>query len=399
MHRCRVNVILWFLENVKMENIAILGSTGSIGTQTLDVVSSLKDRFKVYGLTANRNVEKLREQIKKFNPEIVVIIEETGYKELKKDFPNLKILRGIEGLCELAGESRLDTVVNAIVGSSGIYPTLEAIKNGKKVAIANKEAIVAYGEILMEEISRNNATLLPIDSEVVAVHQCLHNRNVEDVKSIILTASGGPFINVHKEDFKSISVRDAVSHPTWKMGKKISVDSATLMNKGFEVIETHFFFRVGIDKIKVVIHPQSIIHSMVEFLDGSILAQMSVPDMRLPIQYGLTFPERFPSRVEFCNLVEVEKLEFKSVDSDRFPCLGLAYSAVEDGGTVPAVLNAADEVAVDQFLTGNLPFTEIPEVLVHILKNHRKVDRPTFDEIVQSEKWAKTATLNFIRQK
>lgn len=382
-----------------MENIAILGSTGSIGTQTLDVVSSLKDRFKVYGLTANRNVEKLREQIKKFNPEIVVIIDETGYKELKKDFSNLKILCSIEGLCELAGEIRLDTVVNAIVGSSGIYPTLEAIKNGKKVAIANKETIVAYGEILMEEISRSNATLLPIDSEVVAVHQCLNKRNLEDVKSIILTASGGPFINLRKEDLKSISVRDALSHPTWKMGKKISVDSATLMNKGFEVIETHFFFRVRVDKIKVVIHPQSIIHSMVEFLDGSILAQLSVPDMRLPIQYGLTFPERLPSGVKFCNLAEVEKLEFRSVDLDRFPCLGLAYDAVKDGGTVPAVLNVADEVAVDQFLTGKLPFIEIPEVLVHILKNHRKVDRPTFDEIVQSEKWAKNTALNFIRQK
>lgn len=383
-----------------MKKVAILGSTGFIGSYTLEVVDFLRERFQVYGLSAYRNVEKLMAQIEKFNPKVVVIGDETKYSILKEHISgrDLKILTGVDGLCELAGDDEVDILVNATVGSSGLFPTLEAIQKGKKIAMANKETIVAFGSILMEEAKKNNAHIIPIDSEHSAIHQCLAERNTENLKRIVLTASGGPFFNVSKESMKSASKEEVLAHPVWKMGRKVTVDSATLMNKGFEVIEAHFLFSASLDKIDVLIHPQAVVHSMVEFEDGSILAQISAPDMRLPIQYALTHPDRFPSIATPCDLTKIGNLEFREVDSDRFPCLSLGYKAIEKEGTAPAVLSGADEVVVESFLNNRLSFKDIPFILNKILEEYQPIVSPTLQHLIDEEKWAKEYTKKLIER-
>jgi 1-deoxy-D-xylulose-5-phosphate reductoisomerase len=365
---------------------------------TLDVVKFLNGQFHVYGLSTNRSVDRLCEQIDVFHPEVAVIVDETRYSLLKEKCSgkNLRILAGIDGLCELAGHDDVDILMNATVGSVGLFPTLEAIKKGKKIAMANKETIVAFGSVLMEEAKRTGSDIIPVDSEHSAIHQCLAERNAKALKRIVLTASGGPFFNANPGDMKSATKKAVLAHPVWKMGRKITVDSATLMNKGFEVVEAHFLFGMSLEKIDVLIHPQAVVHSMVEFEDSSILAQLSSPDMRLPIQYALTFPERFPSIVNSCDLTKVDSLEFKEVDANRFPCLALGYRAVEKNGTATAVLSAADEVVVESFLNDSLSFGDIPFILNKILEEYEPISSPSLQQLIEEEKWAKEYTRTLI---
>jgi len=374
-----------------MQKVAILGSTGSIGSSTLEVLDFLKDRFQIYGLSAHRNVEKLAAQIEKFNPRVAVIGDECEYSRLKARVRHseVKLLVGMDGLCELSADDEVDILVNATVGSAGLFPTLEAIRKGKKIAMANKETIVAFGSVLMQEVRKNGAQIIPVDSEHSAIYQCLARRNVQDIRRIVLTASGGPFFNSSREAMESASREEVLAHPVWKMGEKITVDSATLMNKGFEVIEAHFLFGIPLHKIDVLVHRQAMVHSIVEFEDGSMLAQMSTPDMRLPIQYALTFPERVPSTVTPCDLTKVGNLQFQEVDRDRFPCLSLGYRAVEKQGTAPAVLSAADEIVVRAFLNNMLSFKDIPFLLDKILEEYEPVPSPSLEQLVDEERWAR----------
>lgn len=383
-----------------MQKIGLLGSTGSIGTCTLEVVEFLKDKFQVYGLSAHRNIPRLQEQIEKFHPRIAVVGDESQYPLLKEQFSNrdIKILAGIDGMCELAGDNEVDILLNAAVGSVGLLPTLEAIRKGKKIALANKETIVAFGSALMEEAKKNHAQIIPVDSEHSAIHQCLGERNAKNLKRIVLTASGGPFFNASKEEIESASKESVLAHPVWKMGKKVTVDSATLMNKGFEVIEAHFLFDIPLEKIDVLIHPQAIIHSMVEFKDGSLLAQISTPDMRMPIQYALTFPQRFPSIVDPCDLTKIGALEFREVDLNKFPCLSLGYKAIEKEGTATAVLSGADEIVVRSFLDNCMHFKDIPFILNKILDEYHPISSPTLQQLIEEEKWAKEYTKTLVER-
>jgi 1-deoxy-D-xylulose-5-phosphate reductoisomerase len=332
-----------------MKKIILLGSTGSIGVQTLDIVSKMKNSVAVAGLSARFNISLLREQIKKFKPQAVCIESVKDAEVLKKQFKNLTVYSGSEGLEKLAVLPRGDTVVSAVVGSAGLKPVLKAIKAKKNIAIANKEALVTAGAQIMELADKNGVKILPVDSEHSAIFQCLIGEKKAQVKKVLLTASGGPFYK-YSGDFSKITVARALNHPTWKMGKKITVDSATLMNKGLEAIEASILFGLPIDKIEIVVHPQSIIHSMVEYLDGSVIAQMSNPDMRLPIQYALTYPDRLVSDIKPLNLAQVAKLEFYKPDFAKFPCLKLAYAAAKKGYAMPAVMSAANEEAVASFL-------------------------------------------------
>ncbi|MCH7760392.1 1-deoxy-D-xylulose-5-phosphate reductoisomerase, partial [candidate division TA06 bacterium] len=360
--------------------------------------------FRVFALTGGKNLRRLKNQILRYRPEIVAVGNSTLARKLKDKLPSgIKILEGIEGLVEIAGHSEVEIVVNGLVGSMGIFPTLEAIRCKKRVALANKETIVAFGEVVMEEVERSGAELIPVDSEPSAIFQCLSARheygqkekapsripNHVEIKRILLTASGGPFLK--RKSLKNVTIQEALRHPTWKMGKKITIDSATLMNKGFEVIEALWFFHLSPSQIQILIHPHSIVHSLVEFQDGSLLAQMGVPDMRLPIQYALTYPQRLNSLVRPLDLAKVKELKFYPPDFKKFPCLQLAYNALKKGGTLPAVLSAADEVVVDGFLLGKIPFVEIPSILKNVMKNHNppKADHPSLEEILQADKWAR----------
>jgi len=375
-----------------MKNVAILGSTGSIGRATLEVIAHLKDSFKVFAMSANRNVLLLEEQIEKYEPEIICITDREAIKRLKPK-SGLVLLEGEEGLSEIASHPSVDIVVNALVGSVGIYPTIEAIKQGKHLAIANKEVLVAYGEIIDSLVKENNAVILPIDSEHSAIHQALRNSS-EPIKRIILCASGGPFL--HKPIKADIIPEEALSHPIWKMGKKVTIDSSTLMNKGLEVIEASQLFDIPSSKIDVVIHPQSVIHSMVEFVDGSIIAQMSLPDMRLPIQYALTYPNRLPSLVGSIDLEKIRMFEFFPPDFNKFPCLELAYMASEVGGTMPAVMSASDEVAVDAFLSRRISMSDISKIIKAVMDRHKTKNNQGIEGIKISEEWARRETENVI---
>ena len=348
-----------------MRKIALLGSTGSIGTSTLEVIRHFPEEFEVVGLSAHRNIELLKKQIVKFNPKFVVITDQHSFDSFKKENADLKckLLFGWQGLQELCIQEEIDLVVNGLVGAIGLLPSLKALQYKKDLAIANKEALVMAGKLLTELAKKNNAQIFPIDSEHSALKQCLLAGEPKEVKKLILTASGGPFYKKDIKDFDNVTVEEALSHPTWSMGKKITVDSATLMNKGLEVIEAYWLFGVPADRIEVVVHPQSIVHSMVEYTDGSTIAQMSYPDMKLPIQYALFYPRRLPAEYKSLDLGEVGNLSFDKVDKVKFPCLGLAYLALEMGGTAPAVLNAANEVAVQAFLEQRIAFTAIPTVI------------------------------------
>lgn len=367
-----------------MKKVLILGSTGSIGVNALNVIRKFPDRFSVAGLTVNSNISTLSEQIEEFNPEFVVVNNQSKAKELAKTLNRkIEIISSENGLVEAAKKYDYDILIGAIVGFAGLAPTLEAIKRGKRIALANKETLVVAGEIVTRLVAENGAEIIPVDSEHSAIYQCLVGENLNEVEKLILTASGGPFLNKEKSFFDNATVKEALNHPNWKMGSKITIDSATMMNKGLEVIEAHWLFGLPMDKISVVIHPQSIIHSMVQFVDGSIKAQLGLPDMKLPIQYALTFPERLSNDFERTNLPLINNLNFFEPDFNKFECLKLAYQALNTGGTSPCILNAANEVAVEKFLNGDIRFSEIPKLINKALdkiENHSNPDIETIYE-------------------
>ncbi len=370
-----------------MKNVVVLGSTGSIGRNTLEVLSNFEERFSVFGLSTNTNVKLLEEQIKQFRPRMAVITDEESFQQFPRNY-DTEVLSGIDGLKELCSHPKVNLVINALVGSVGLLPSLKALESGKNLAIANKESLVMAGELLIGKAQKKGAEILPIDSEHSAIQQCLLSGKKEEVKRLILTASGGPFLRKSKEELKEITVEEALSHPTWEMGKKITIDSATLMNKGLEVIEAHWLFGIPPDRIKVLIHPQSIVHSMVEFVDGSVIAQMSLPDMKLPIQYALFYPQRVFSNNTSLDLTKTGHLTFLEPDTEKFPCLHLAYQALEMGGTAPAVLNAANEVAVGAFLACRIGFPDIEKIVQKALKQHQVKLYPDLDDILNADKWA-----------
>jgi 1-deoxy-D-xylulose-5-phosphate reductoisomerase len=354
-----------------MKRIAILGSTGSIGRSTLSVVESYPDRFQIVSLAAGRNLDVAYEQAVRWKPRVVSMALEVDADQLRKRLKSaglteVEVVHGSAGSVRVATHPEANFVVSAIVGVAGLEATYEAVKAGKSVGLANKECLVAAGELITAEARKQGKPLLPIDSEHNAVHQCLRGGRMEEVERIWLTASGGPFLKTPKSEFAHITVQQALNHPTWKMGKRITIDSATLMNKGFEVIEACRLFNVPVGQVQVIVHPQSTIHSMVEFVDGSILAQISVTDMRLPILYALTYPERIQSDLRF-PVAELRQLDFAQPDMDKFPCLRLAYEAAEAGGSKTIALNAADEVAVAAFLDGCIGFADIPKVIERVL--------------------------------
>ncbi len=371
-----------------MKNVVVLGSTGSIGRNALCVLSDFPDRFCVFGLSTNTNIDLVREQIKEFRPKKVAITDEESFHRFDKK-GQIEVLFGLKGLRELCSDPEVDLVINALVGSVGLLPSLEAIESEKDLAIANKETLVMAGDLLTAKAKEKNVTILPIDSEHSAILQCLLTGKKDEVKRLILTASGGPFLKWKREDLRNVKLKEALSHPTWEMGKKITVDSATLMNKGLEVIEAHWLFDMPADKIKVLIHPQSIVHSMVEFVDGSLIAQMSVPDMRIPIQYALFYPQRLPTNNQPLDLTRMKNLTFEEPDEEKFPGLGICYQALKMGGTAPAVLNAANEVAVRSFLEEKLSFAQIHEIVQQTLKRHKLAQKPGLDDILNADTWSR----------
>lgn len=376
-----------------MKQIAILGSTGSIGRSALKVIENFPRQFSVRALSANSNIDALYRQIKIFRPEFACVKDETAALKLKKRLNSnlVKLLTGEEGLKKIAQDKALDQVLLAISGSAALAPLLKAIDCGTPVALANKEALVMAGSIIMERAEKKGVRITPIDSEQSAILQCLDGRDKTKLKNIYLTASGGPLRNIARNRLRNIPVGQVLKHPRWKMGKKITVDSATLMNKGLEVLEAMFLFGVGIDKIKVVIHPQAIIHSMVEFIDGVILAQLSVADMRIPIQYALSYPGRLPASAGVASLdfYRLKELTFQKADMRKFPCLGLAFEAARQLGTLPAVLNAANEVCVEAFLAQKLRFMSIPEVIAKVMRRHANKRNPGLSDILEADSWAR----------
>lgn len=370
-----------------MKSISILGSTGSIGTQTVEVAKELG--IKVMGLAAYKNIEKLISQVKELDPEIICIVDERYYKVLKDLFPNKIVVTGNEGLLEVARYQKSELIVNALVGISGLLPTIEAIKSKKTVAIANKETLVVGGPIIKKLTKEYRSTLIPVDSEHSAIFQCLLGENKNSISKIILTASGGPFRGKKIDELKNVNVYDVLAHPIWSMGKKITVDSATLINKGFEIIEAMFFFDVDVDKIDVVVHPQSIIHSMVEFSDGSIKAQMSLPDMRLPIEFSLSYPERGKRIINQLSFYKLSQLSFEEPDMKTFKLLKLAYECAKEKESYPVVLNAANEEAVDYFLSEKISFVDIMNYVEAVLNKHEKKQITAIEDIISIDLWAR----------
>ncbi len=365
----------------------LLGSTGSIGVNCLNVINNLKHDFEVSCLTVNSNTELLLEQIKKFKPKVVVVRDESAAKEIFGKIPKgCELLIGEEGLIKAALETEYDIFMGAMVGFAGLAPTLEAIKRGKRIALANKETLVVAGEIVTKLVLENSAEIIPVDSEHSAIYQCLVGENLEEVEKLILTASGGPFLNKDKSFFETATVDEALNHPNWKMGSKITIDSATMMNKGLEVIEAHWLFGLPAEKIEVVIHPQSIIHSIVQFVDGSMKAQLGLPDMKLPIQYALTFPERVQNNFERTNLAAIGTLTFYEPDLNKFECLKLAFDALNTGGTAPCILNAANEVAVSKFLNKEIKFSHIPLLINKALDKVVSVFSPDLGTVFESDR-------------
>lgn len=376
-----------------MKRLGILGSTGSIGVNCLNVVASLPAEFEVACLAAHSNAALLLEQTRRFRPAVVAIVRppQKNLATLRADFKaaGAELLFGLEALVELAGRDDIDVMVNAVVGSAGLPATLRALENGTTVALANKETLVTGGELVVAAAKRYGAHLIPIDSEHSALWQCLLGEPKERIQRLIVTASGGPFRERAHNDFASITVAEALNHPNWSMGPKITIDSATMMNKGLEVIEAFWLFELSLDKIDVVIHPQSIIHSMVEFVDGSIKAQLSVPDMRMPIQYALTYPDRLPSDFPRLDFSRWHTLTFHAPDFDKFPCLRLATQALQEGGTAPAVLNAANEEAVQAFLEERLRFDQIPAMIAETLQQHRNGYECNLANVLSADRWAR----------
>ena len=370
-----------------MKKVFILGSTGSIGVNCLNVISKLKDDFEVTGLTVNSNTELLLEQIEKFNPGVIVVRDRNAANKISNTLPTgCKLFIGEEGLIKASTEAEYDIFMGAMVGFAGLAPTIEAVKRGKRIALANKETLVVAGELVTDLCRENNSEIIPVDSEHSAIYQCLIGENLNEVEKLILTASGGPFLNKDKSFFENATIDEALNHPNWKMGSKITIDSATMMNKGLEVIEAHWLFGLPVDKIEVVIHPQSIIHSLVQFVDGSIKAQLGLPDMKLPIQYALTFPERFQNDFERTSLPEIGSLTFFEPDLTKFECLNLAFQAINEGGIAPCILNAANEVAVFKFLNKEIKFSHIPLLINKALDRVENCFSPDLETIFEYDK-------------
>jgi len=373
-----------------MIKLAILGSTGSIGTQTLNIVDQYPDQFCVAALSAHSNTDLLIQQIKKYKPRYVGIANTEAADKIKAELPEgTSLLTGESAAAELASLPEVDTVLVALVGIAGLPAVINAIKGGKKVALATKEAMVCGGEIISDLMKQRGDFIYPVDSEHSAIFQCLRGERHEAVKRLILTASGGPFLNFEKEQLKSVTPKEALKHPNWNMGRKISIDSATLMNKGLEVIEARWLFDIPLEQIDVVIHKESIVHSMVEFEDSSIIAQMSVPDMSLPILYALQYPYRVKSQIKRLDFTKALNLSFAPPDLEKFPCLTLAYDALKEGHTVPTVLNAANEVAVEEFLNFRLSFCDIPKVIEYTMNKMEVIKNPTLDDIYEIDKRAR----------
>jgi len=388
---------------VKIKNLCILGSTGSIGTQTLDVVRAYPDRYSVYAICANRSVDKLVEQAKEFHPEVVCIADESLYEELSRQLSAVsfqgKIWAGADAIAEVVTMPSIDVVVASMVGYAGLRPTIEAIKAGKTIALANKETLVVAGEIICELAQQYHTPILPVDSEHSAIFQSLVGEDRSEIEKILLTASGGPFRTFSLEQMQHVTAADALKHPNWEMGAKITIDSASMMNKGFEVIEAKWLFGVPVEKIQVLVHPQSIVHSAVQFTDGAIKAQLGAPDMRLPIQYALSFPERLASDFPRADLLALKDLTFEAPDLDRFPNLALAYEAMRRGGNMPCVLNAANEVVNLAFREGRCGFLQMSDIIAKTMDQAAFITKPTYEDYVESDSAARQIAVECLKLK
>lgn len=373
-----------------MREISILGSTGSIGTQTLEVVENL-DNIQVTGLSGNQNIDLLEKQARKFKPRFVAVMDEKQAKKLKNRLADVevKVLSGMDGLIEVATINSVDTVVTSVVGNVGLKPTFEAILAGKNIALANKETLVSAGQLVMDLAKKKKVSIYPVDSEHSAIFQSLQGNEGNAIRRILLTASGGPFRGKKKAELMHITASDALKHPNWSMGKKITIDSATLMNKGLEVMEAKWLFDVSIDQIEVLVHPQSILHSAVEYEDGAIMAQMGEPDMKVPIQYALTYPKRMKSPFPKVDFTQRNTLTFEKPDLETFRCLALAYHALEVGGTLPTVLNGANEIAVQKFLNGKINFLQIPELIEQTMEAYTVKYEYTLEDLLEADEWAR----------
>ena len=385
-----------------MKKIAILGSSGSIGVQTLNFIAKTKNEFKVCGLSVNSNIELLQKQIKQFKPSVVSVGNQQDAKKVelwcKKNQYNTKVYFGIDGLNKVATIKEVDVVLFSVVGSIGLEPLLKAIESGKNIAIANKESLVMAGSLIMRKAKEKNVKILPVDSEHSAIFQCIGEEKKESIKKIILTASGGPFYKSNKK-LSTITVKDALAHPTWIMGKKITIDSATLMNKGLEAIEASVLFGIPIEKIEIVIHPQSIVHSMVEFNDGCVMAQLSNPDMTLPIQYALSYPKRRKCFIKPLDLIKTQKLEFYKPDFKKFECLKIAYDCAKVGWTMPAVMNASNEIAVKYFLDNKISFSDIASIVKIMTSKHKIIKTNNIQKYIEVDNDIRQQTVNLIEER
>ena len=370
-----------------MKELSILGSTGSIGTQTIDVIQNMSDKFSVKYLSTYQNIELIIKQAKILKPSAICIVDSTKLKDLNSSLSGIEILHGRNGLLELSSRSDIDLVVNGLVGAPGMEPTVNAIKAGVDVALSNKESLVMAGEYINALLSKHNVKLFPVDSEHSAIWQCLVGEKLDQVKRLILTGSGGPFRELSKTKFNEITKSQALQHPNWSMGNKITIDSATMMNKGLEVIEARWLFNFGPDEIDIVVHPQSIIHSMVEFNDGSVKAQLGLPDMKIPIQYAITYPNHLKTDWESLNLVDIGKLTFEAPDLEKFRCIKLAYDALEAGGSNSIALNLANDLVVYKFLNDKIKFVDIPALIESAIDSHPIIKHPNLDDIKELTKW------------
>lgn len=387
-----------------MKHISILGSTGSIGKNALNVVETHREEFNVVALAANSDVNTLEHQIRKFCPRLAALNNTNAAEQLRKrlkDLKSIEILSGSDGIQAVATIPEADQVLDGMGGSAGLLPTLSAINAGKDIAFVNKEVMVMCGSIVMNAVKRNGINLIPIDGEMSAIFQCLEGarERQDDIHRLILTASGGPFRDTPKEKLHKVTAQQALKHPNWNMGAKITIDSATMMNKGLEVIEAKWLFDIELEKIDIVIHRESIIHSMVEWMDSSTLAQLGPTDMRIMIQYALSYPDRLPTPVPRLNLCELRTLHFEPVDRDKFPCISLAYTAAEVGGTLPVVLSSADEVVVEAFLNERIGFMDIPAILDQVMHKHVVIDNPTLEDVLEVDRWTKSTTRSIINAK
>jgi 1-deoxy-D-xylulose-5-phosphate reductoisomerase len=382
-----------------MKTLTLLGSTGSIGCNVLDVVRSFPDRYRVSGLAAGRNILKLVEQVLEFDPDLISVADEDGAAQLCQQLPAQyrdRVVYGVEGSKEVAALDSAEMTISAIVGAAGLLPTLAAIEAGKDIGLANKETLVMAGKLVMDRCRTKGVKLLPVDSEHSAIFQALEAGHRDDVAKIILTASGGPFRQKSQQELESVTPAEALAHPNWDMGRKISIDSATLMNKGLEVIEAKWLFDVAVDAIEVVVHPQSIVHSLVEFQDGSVIAQLGIPDMRIPIAYALSYPRRLPMSLPGLKLSQCSNLEFHDPDYERFPALSLAFTAIRKGGVCPAVLNAANEIAVAAFLDGKIPFLDIAATVATVMGQVQEGSEDSIDDILAADHGARNAATALI---